>query len=388
LFRVYLDDNFDINSLKNAIITKILAKSSAKEIALKVYDLHSDNIDENLALLSKFGFSFSKESYASSNSSFYLSFAMRLMTQKMAFACFCHQDEKKRYLGSCDHLSEADMLNKEGAFAIRAKKPIPNIDVKEPNISYSVKPKDIDSFMILKEDKTPTKVFSNGVDDMLLDIDMIIRDSSEDIDSAREEYLRKLFDYPKAIEFVHLPSIKNAPSIKELLLEGILPDTIANYIINTLTKSKEIKNLEDYDSIELEKIIKHDVEFDKDKLMELNKKHIAKLDDMALAKALNHHDNDIGKLAKELEFDNLNDIASVTDRLFVKKELDEIGLSIAKATKEQYCDSYDEYIEYLSNKLDQDKKVISKSLSDIITDKIDISIIYPYIKNYLVEIIK
>jgi glutamyl-tRNA synthetase len=310
------------------------------------------------------------------------------MTQKMAFACFCNQDEKKRYLGSCDHLSETDMLNKEGAFAIRVKKPIPAIEVKEPSFSYEIKPKEIDSFLILSKEKVATKVFACAIDDMLLDIEKIVRDNTQDIDSAREEYLRKLIEYPKQIEYIHLPVIKNSPSIKELVLQGILPDTIANYIINAITKSKEIKSLNEYEDIELSKVIKHDIEFDKDALLELNKKHIQKLDDMILAKSLNHHDSDIGKMAKEFGYNNLNDTIEAIDEIFRKKELDELGQKIAQLTKDKFCNSYDEYIEYLSSSLSEDKKVIQKSLAVIITDKIDLSKIYPYIKNYLVEIIK
>jgi glutamyl/glutaminyl-tRNA synthetase len=280
------------------------------------------------------------------------------------------------------------MLNKEGEFAIRVKKPIPSIEVKEPNFSYSVKPKEIDSFLILTKQKTPSKIFSTAIDDMLLDTELIVRDSNEDIDSAREEYLRKLLEYPKQIEYIHLPQIKNSPSIKELLLEGILPDAIANYIINTLTKSKDIKRLDEYSDISLNSIIKHDVEFDSSELMKLNKKHIQNLDDMVLAKSLNHHDSDIGKLAKTLEYDNMNDIADVVDDIFRKKELDEIQKRVSLATKDKFCNSYDEYVEYLSTTLELDKKVINKTLSDIISDKVDLSKIYPYIKNYLVEIIK
>ena len=137
--------------------------------------------------------------------------ALQLMTQKKAFACFCSDSKleelkeesiKKgiafRYDGFCETLSDETVLNTNAPFTVRLKKPDHNIkftDLLKGDFEYA--PFDVDSFIILRQDKTPTYNYACSVDDMLMDISMVIRGEDHVSNTPKQIHIRESLGYTK-----------------------------------------------------------------------------------------------------------------------------------------------------------------------------------------------
>jgi len=219
--------------------------------------------------------------------------AMQLIAEQKAFLCFCTADElekKKelakaknepfRYDGSCEKLSNLEVLDCEKPSVVRLKKPQSAIKfIDKIKGEQSFEPKDIDSFVILRTDKSPTYNFACAIDDMLYDISFIIRGEDHVSNTPKQIHIRNSLGYAKEIEHAHLPIIlnddgkkmskrDNVSSVKYLLDEGFLVESIINYLIALgNTTPKEIFSLEEAIIwFNIENISKSPARFDIDKL--------------------------------------------------------------------------------------------------------------------------
>jgi glutamyl-tRNA synthetase len=348
--------------------------------------------------------------------------AMQLLTKKKAFSCFCGddklkelkqkaKDEKKsfKYDDFCSTLSDEVVLEVNAPFTVRIQKPEHNIkftDLLKGDFDY--KYFDIDSFVILKHDKTPTYNYACAVDDMLMDISTVIREESPIENTPMQIHVRESLGYTKEISYIHLPIIldvnntkkNDTNSIKFLISEGFLPSAIANYLVllgnNTPT---EIFTLEEAVSwFDIENISKNPTKFEMSKLRLINKKHLEMMDEMRLSKILGFADIDIGKLGKLYleELCTINELKLKIDTIFAPKTSGEGFNEELKILKNclqnaSFYDDFDELKKYITQTTGLKDKNLSKPLMYILTGTVDgpnISDIYPFIKNYLGEIIK
>ena len=320
-----------IGNLRVAIFNYIVSKQLNEGLIIRIEDTDKErNIEgkdkEILEILNLFSIEYKSVFYQSENLKYHQKMALQLMTQKKAFACFCSDSKleelkkesiKKgiafRYDGFCETLSDETVLNTNAPFTVRLKKPDHNIkftDLLKGDFEYA--PFDVDSFIILRQDKTPTYNYACSVDDMLMDISMVIRGEDHVSNTPKQIHIRESLGYTKEIKYVHLPIILNAStgkkmskrddasSVKWLIDEGFLPSAIANYLVLMGNKTPtEIFTLEEAISwFKIENVSKSGAKFDIDKLRFINRKHIELLDEMRLSKILGFADNDIGKLAK------------------------------------------------------------------------------------------
>ncbi|MCG3673610.1 glutamate--tRNA ligase [Aliarcobacter butzleri] len=420
-----------IGNLRVAIFNYIVSKQLKEDLIIRIEDTDKErNIEgkdkEILEILNLFSIEYKTVFYQSDNLKYHQKMALQLMTQKKAFACFCSDEKleelreesiKKgipfRYDGFCENLSDEAVLNVNAPFTVRLKKPDHNIkftDLLKGDFDYA--PFDIDSFIILRQDKTPTYNYACSVDDMLMDISIVIRGEDHVSNTPKQIHIRDSLGYTKEIKYVHLPIILNAQtgkkmskrddasSVKWLIEQGFLPSAIANYLVLMGNKTPtEIFTLEEaIEWFKIENISKSSAKFDIDKLRFINRKHIENLDDMRLSKILGFADSDIGKLGKLFleEASTIKEIKEKIEPIFAPKTTLEDFDNVFKAIKEclqkaPYFDNYEDLKNYIVDETSLKGKNLFKPLRYILTgveNGPNLSDIYPLIKNYLGDIIK
>lgn len=419
--------DMDLEDLRIALLNYIISKKIDEELVIRIDDANKNkNIEgkdkEILELLNLFSIEHSRIIYQSENIKYHQKLAMQLMTQKKAFSCFCSDtklDELKKsakeegksynYDDFCANLSNEIVLEVNAAFTVRIKRPIDNIKLIDSlNGEFNYTPNDIDSFIILNHDKTPTAEYACAVDDMIFNITTVINKKEDILSAPRHIHIRNSLGYEKEINYIHLPTIQNKnigkknslSSIKCLIEEGFLPVAIANYLVLLGNNApKEIFTLEEaVQWFEIKNISKEEVVFDFEKLKTINKKHLELIDDLRLSKLLGFADADIGKLGKLFltNASTLNEIKEKLNLIFSKKDLcknfEDESKQIIKCLKEApHIEEFNDFKIYITQNTGLEDDSLLKPLRYLLTkekDGVNLSDIYPYIKNYLGEIIK
>lgn len=384
-----------LEDLQVALFNFICAKQKKDKFIIRIQDYdRAQNIEgkdqEILELLNLFGISYDEVYYQSENLKFHRQLGSKLLMDGNAFSCFCAPKtlDQDRYDGTCKKLSDHEVIDNENPFVIRIKKP--------------TKPEGIDDFVILKVDKTPTNDFASAIDDMLQNIGMIIQSEKYLTNTPKQELIRAYLGYSDEIKYVHLPAIVYSDAhldLIPLLEEGYLPSAIINYLILISTKTPhEIFTLSDaVEWFDIEKISKSPAEFDIERLKEINRAHIELLNPLELSKFLGYSSRDIGALAKVYlkEASTINEIKVKIDTIFAIKTCEafseefETLKELSKALP--YVKEFHEFKATLSEKSGLEGEKFSKPLKVLLTGAEsgpDLNDIYPYIKNYLGEIIK
>ncbi|MGB5793641.1 glutamate--tRNA ligase [Poseidonibacter sp.] len=413
--------DMDISNLRAAIFNYIVSKQLNENLVIRIEDTNKDkNIEgkdkEILEILSLFSIEYSYAVHQSDSLKYHQKMAMQLLTQKKAFSCFCGDEKLKeleeeakkknesfKYDGFCETLSDEAVLEVNAPFTVRIKKPEDDIqfnDLLKGDLKSTAD--DIDSFIILRHDKTPTYNYACAIDDMLMDISLVIRTQDHLFDTPKQIHIRNSLGYTKEVKYVHLPTIQsdNEISVKSLIDEGFLPSAIANYLVLLGNETPtEIFTLEEAITwFKIEDISKNESKFDIEKLKFINKKHLEIMDDMRLSKILGFADSDIGKLAKIYleEANTINDIKSKLEAVFASKTVCE-GFENEFLTlkeclvKAPYFDDFNELTKYLTTQTTLRDDTLDKTLRYALTGATNgpkLSDIYPLIKNYLGEIIK
>ncbi|QKJ23105.1 glutamate--tRNA ligase [Poseidonibacter lekithochrous] len=412
--------DMNIGDLRVAILNYIVSKQLNEGLIVRIEDTDGEKIIEGkdkeiLQILSLFSIDYERAVHQSDSLKYHQKMVMQLLAKKKAFSCFCGdaklkelEEEAKangkanKYDGFCATLSDETILNTNSPFTIRikeSKEDINFVDSIKGELNYSTS--DMDSFIILNHDKTPTANYAAAVDDMILDISTVIRDEKHISNTANQIFIRKSLGYDKEISYAHLSSITNSDiTVQSLIDDGFIPSAIANYLVLLGNETpSEIFTLEEaIEWFDIKNISKESVNFDMNKLKAINKIHLEKFDDMRLSKILGFADTDIGKLGKILlnESSTIKEIKSKIDLIFApkitcegfEKEFVELKLCIQDAP---YLDNYMELEKYLIEKTGFKNENLLKPLKYILTgreDGAEISEIYPLIKNYLGEIAK
>ena len=405
-------EDLSINSLRIAIFNYILSKQLNEDLVVRINDTdRKNNIEgkdkEILELLNLFSIEFKNALHQSDSLKYHQKLAMQLMTQKKAFSCFCSDEKlnelkekakaegkKSEYDGFCQTLSDETVLNTNAPFTVRIKKPEENI--------FGFTADEIDSFIILNHDKTPTYNYACAIDDMLMNISTVIREKENILNTPKQIHIRNQFGYDNEINYIHISSFLDEDNItvKKLIEDGYLPSAIANYLVLVGNSTpNEIFTLEEAISwFDIEKLSKESLKFDIKKLKEINKKHIETLDEMRLSKILGFADDDIGKLGKLFleEATTINEIKERIAPIFTAKTSCEGFEEEFKTLKETlknapYFENYEDLVKYIKEKTGLENEKISKPLRYILTGRengVDICKIYSFIKNYLGEIVR
>ncbi len=418
-----------IGNLRVALFNYICSQQSGEKFIIRIEDTDKErNIEgkdqEILEILGLFHINYDSLIYQSDNLKFHRQLGSKLLMDDNAFSCFCTpqtlEDKREkarnkkiayRYDGVCKKLNDQQVIENENPFVIRINEPKESVkftDIIKGDMEF--KPKDIDDFVILRVDKTPTYNFACAVDDMLHNIGVIIRGEDHLSNTPKQELIRKYLGYSKDVKYAHLPIIlndagkkmskrDNTSSVKWLLLEGFLPSAITNYLILIGNKTPtEIFTLEDaIEWFDIKKISKAPAKFDVTKLRQINREHIRELDPLELSKFLGYSSRDLGELAKVYleEASTINEIKDKIDTIFSIKTCEEFKEEfeiLKNASKDlPYFKEFDEFKTHLSKESGLKGKNFFKPLRVLLTGRQsgpNLSNIYPHIKNYLGEIIK
>jgi glutamyl-tRNA synthetase len=406
-----------ISDLRVALFNYIVSKQREEDLLVRIEDMDKEkNIEgkdqEFLDLLDLFGVKYTQTIYQSQQYKFHSAMALQLMHEKKAFSCFCSDDwlNKKRqeaknankpysYDDACKDLPAELVIDNTNPFRVRINRPQNDIVIKDKiKGEKSFTPDEVDSFVILNQDKTSTHVFASAIDDMISDISIIIRSEDHIDNTPKQEHIRKSLGYEKDIEYAHIPNIlDDNTDVKSLLEQGFLPEAIANYALLLGNDTpREIFTLEDaIEFLDLDKVSKTPAHFSIDKLKEINREHLKNLDAKELSRYVGFADAEIGKLARIYleEVSTTKELKAKIAPIFAAKELSSEAKSMAETIKSApFFDKYDDFKDYVMKESSvKDDENFSKTLCYILTGSSsapDISKVYQYLKNYIGEIVK
>lgn len=415
-----------IGNLRVAIFNYICAKQKKQDFILRIEDTDTArNIpgkDEEIkAILKLFGISWQHFYVQSKNLKHHRQMALKLVAEKKAFACFCSPElleQKKeaakkankayRYDDTCEHLADSEVLQNEKSFVIRLKKPKKAMkwtDLIKGKLCFE--PENIDSFVIMRADKTPTYNFACAVDDMLEGVTCIIRGEDHTSNTPKQEHIRISLGYEKPMLYAHLPIILNEEgqkmskreahsSVKWLLEQGILPSAVANYLIMLGNKTpREIFTLEEaVEFFDIKKVSKAPARFDLKKLLQINREHIKLLSDEVLNEMLGLSKN-VANLARFYiqEASTINELKDKITSIFAPKNFNEFKSECAllkKLLREfEFTNEYEVFKNELMQKSGLRGKNFFMPLRLVLTGNIhgpELSELYGLIKPFIKEI--
>lgn len=420
-----------IGSLRVALFNYMVAKQKDVNFIVRIEDTDkARNIEgkdtEIMQILEKFALRHDRVFHQSEHLHMHQTLAIRLLEEGKAFVCTCTAEELEkdredpkeqkaayRYSGQCfdvDKKELADLKESGTPFVIRIKKPTEAIishDLIKGDIIAA--PDEMDSFVILRADGTPTHDFACACDDMLSGINLIIRSEDHLSSTSRQKHIQTLLGYEQEIAYAHLPIILNsegekmdmgdeASSVKWLFEQGFIPDAIVNYLIllGNNTPTEIFTMPEALEWFDLSRLSKSPVKFDIDKLRFINREHLKRIDDKLLSTLFGFADENIGKLAKLYleEASTINELESKIEPIFAPKDFQgEWGAQMQ--TMEEIIqgapmiDDYDDFTAHLVHMTGLKGESFFKPLRLILTGAEhgpELSEIYTLIKPYLLEI--
>ncbi|KYJ87013.1 glutamate--tRNA ligase [Sulfurovum riftiae] len=416
-----------IEDLRVAIFNYLVAKQRDEKFIIRIEDGDKErNIEgkdtEILQILEKFALKHDSVFHQSEHLNIHQTLAVRLLEEGKAFVCTCIPEELEvdkeelkaskttySYSGRCFEADKEELKKlKEDKtpFVIRIKKPDHNIiyhDVIQGEIVTT--PNEVDSFVILHADGTPTYNFACACDDMLSGVDFIIRGEEHLSHTPKQKHIKEELGYEEETTYAHLPFILSKEgkrddtlSVRWLFEQGFIPDAIANYLILIGNNTpKEIFTLpEALEWFDLEKISKSPVRFDIDKLRYLNRKHLEKIDDKRLSMVFGFADEEIGKLAKLYleEASTLNELETRIKAIFSPKDFsgawgEQMRILEKIIAEAPMIDTFDAFESYIKKESGLEGEKFDNPLRVLLTGAEhgpELSDIYPYIKSYLLEV--
>lgn len=421
-----------IGNLRVAILNYLVAQQRKESFIVRIEDTdQARNIEgkdtEIMQILEKFALPHESVFHQSEHLHMHQTLAIRLLEEGKAFVCTCSAEQLEkdrdaskaqkvayRYSGQCFDADKDELAKlKEGGipFVVRIKKPtepIINHDLIKGDITTA--PNEVDSFVILRADGTPTYNFACACDDMLSGVDFIIRGEDHLSNTPRQKHIKVLLGYEAETTYAHLPIILNtegkkmskrddASSVKWMLEQGFIPDAIINYLLllGNTKAPKEIFTLpEAIEWFNIENISKSAAKFDIDKLRFINREHLKMMEDKQLSTLFGFADVNIGKLAKIYleEASTVKELEAKIKPIFSPKDFEgEWGAQMQ--TMEEIIqnapmiDTFNEFKSYVMEQSGFQGKNFFKPLRLLLTGAEhgpELSEIYPLIKPYLLEI--
>jgi len=381
--------DFNINSLRIAILNYIIAKQRNEQFLVRIDDIEQlKNIEgkdtEIMMILEKFAIKHDTVYHQSEHLNIYQNLAIRLLKEKKAFICKC-TNEVDSCSKNCENLNSEDykklQQNRE-PFVIRLK------EAKN-------------DFVIIRTDNKPTHNFATACDDMLNGITLVITEEKYKSDITKQIHIKSSLKYNEPTKYIYLSNILNSNniSIKWLFEEGFIPDAILNYLIllDNPKAKKEIFTLpEAIEWFDLDNIPKNNIEFDIEKLKYINKEHLKRIDNKKLSTLFGFADADIGKLAKIYltELNTINELKTEISSIFNPKNFDNIWQKEMRIIENIIYNSptfetLDKLKEHIRKESGLDNEKLSKPLTLLLTNKENepkLNEIYPLIKSYILEV--
>jgi len=413
-FAISPTGDMHIGNLRVAILNFLVAQQRKEGFIVRIDDTNkARNIEgkdtEIMQILEKFALNHESVFHQSEHLHMHQTLAIKLLAQDKAFICTCTEEETNKTphcSGHCSNADKADLTKIKASgtpFVIRINKPIEDLIITDLiHDSIKTKADNMDSFVILEKDGSPSDIFASACDDMLSGINILICEDEQVLSTAKQLHIKKQLGFDAQTQYLHLPVVTHGDdhlSLKWLFSEGYVPDAIINYLLllDYTQAPSEVFTLPDaIEWFNIKNISTSSVEFDLDKLSFINRQHLKNMEDKALSSLFGFADADIGKLAKLYleEVSTTTEIDKKIKAIFSPKHF-EGEYSEQMRTLENLIQNapmfstFKDFSSYLMQKSGLKDDNFFKPLRLLITaeaDGPDLNNLYSYIKSYILEI--
>jgi glutamyl-tRNA synthetase len=301
-----------LGSLRTAIYNWLYARHTGGRFILRIEDTDISRSKEEYVLsiisdLKWLGIEYDEFYRQSDRFEIYRKYAERLVEEGKAYYCTCSREdllkrsgltdsqEVYRYDGYCrNRLTKPDL-----PYVIRIKVPeneeITFFDHVKKELSLNTK--ELDDFVIIKQDGTSTYNFAVVVDDAEMGITHIIRGEDHITNTFKQIIVYRALGF-KIPEFAHLPLVldKDKKPLSKRLgsidveyyrNRGILPEALINAVarLGWGVENQEVFTLEELiEKFDIKGLSRSNAVYDEEKIVFLNSRHIKILDDDTLLK--------------------------------------------------------------------------------------------------------
>ena len=254
--------NLHIGSARTALINFILkSKKTSSKLYLRIEDTDKirskEEYKENIVSgLNWLGINWDNDpQIQSQNLNRHIEIANKLLNLKKAYKCICSKSElderrkkinsgeisSKKICNSCKENKEIQLL--ENDFVIRISIPSKGVEILEDLIQGKVEVKnhEIDDYVLVRKDSTPTYMLSVVVDDHDLGVNFVIRGDDHLNNYFRQKFIYQYMNWPIP-KYAHIPLIHGedgsklskrhgAVNLIDLKDKGYLPESIINNLI-------------------------------------------------------------------------------------------------------------------------------------------------------------
>ena len=311
--------NLHIGSARTALFNWLFAKNIKGKFLLRIEDTDKvrstkESINKILDGLTWLNLQWDDQIiYQSKNQKRHKEVAEELLKKGLAYKCFCSEEDLSKMREEAKILKKPFRYNrmwreKNSKDApqnikpvIRIKSPIKGETIIEDIIQGTIKVsnEEIDDFIILRSDGTPTYMLSVVVDDYDMKVTHLIRGHDHLTNTFRQNVIYEAMQWNKPIT-AHIPLIlgsdgskmskrHGAIDVEEYKTKGILPNALINYMLRLGWShgDDEIISLENAIKwFSLEKIGKSPAKFDNEKLISVNSHYIKELNNDKIIKFL------------------------------------------------------------------------------------------------------
>ncbi len=290
-----------IGGARTALFNYLHAKNNSGKFRLRIEDTdkNRNSIESQNSILESLtwlGIKLDGEIiYQSKNYKNHLEAANALLSKGLAYKCY-HDREylNKQHLNKGKFISEwrekRNDTPKNRPYCIRIKAPLnknEKLTIKDKiQGDVSVNYNEIDDYIIVRDNGTPTFLLSSAIDDYKMKITNIIRGDDHLTNSFRQKLIFDFINYNP--DFSHMSLIHNennqkmskrdkSTSILEYKNKGYLPEAIINYLIRLGWSygDQEIFSMEEAKRLfSIDKLGKSPAKFDQKKLNFLNNYYI------------------------------------------------------------------------------------------------------------------
>ncbi|MCF6205699.1 MAG: glutamate--tRNA ligase family protein [Sulfurovum sp.] len=405
-----------IDQLRIALVNYLVAKQKNVPFLVRIDDTNKEAVIEGkdteiMQILEKFAVIHDRVHHQSEHTHLHQTLAIRLLEEGKAFVCTCKGDQCSGRCLSRDK-NDYNRLKESGEpFVLRINKPKENIiyhDMIQGKIITT--PDEIEHFVILRSDASPTSDFAAACADVLSGVNLIIENEQKIRSTAKQVYIKEMLGYNEVCHYAHLTSLVNKKgtilteddtySLLRLFAEGFIPDAIINYLLllSTTDAPKEIFCFpEAIEWFKLEDAPQTPVVFELEELRTINRAHLQMMDDKQLSTLFGFADADIGRLAKLYleEASTINELAAKIRPILAPKsfegvwgkQMHQIRQVLVDAPMFETFEELQAYVAQTTGLQGEKLKTPLRLLLTGVQQGPDLQDIYPYIRSYLLEVI-
>jgi len=301
--------HFHIGGLRTAIYNYLFAKKNNGNFFLRIEDTDKNRsnevyTNEIIEILQWIGLKFESQIiFQSQRFDIYRKYAEKLLNLNCAYKCFCSAEEiKERLNQNNDNLKiwkyDRFCLNNQNnnskkEYVIRFKVPDGYTEFNDIiRGKIKINNNELEDFVLLKADGSPTYHLAVVVDDIEMNINYIIRGEDHISNTPKQILLYKALN-KEIPQFAHIPLIlgkdktklsKRNAEVSVLYYKkiGILPEALLNYLVFLGWSPKSNKEIFSIDELinlfDLKEVNKKGAVFDFQKLIWFNSQYIKNLD--------------------------------------------------------------------------------------------------------------